>query len=82
MGEGLERKPSPGSTNFENSGGTIFTYFSLLQSANQYDEESEFSSLWTTPAFATLQKTKQLKEGKENEFTFLLFWIFFFKASP
>lgn len=76
MGEGLERKPSPGSTNFENSGGMIFTYFSLLQSANQYDEESEFSSLWTTPAFATLQKTKQLKEGKENEFVSLIWFLF------
>ena len=79
MGEALERKPSPGSTNFENSGGMIFTYFSLLQSANLYDEE--FSSLWTTPAFATLQKTKQLKEGKENEFVSLIL-IFFFKAGP
>ena len=75
MGEGLKRKPSPGSTNFENSGGIIFTYFLPLQSANQYDEESEFS-LWTTPRFAPLQKTKQLKEGKENEFRFLLFLNF------
>lgn len=77
VGEGPERKPSSGSTNFENLGVKIFTYFSFLWSANQYDDRSEISLL--TPGS---QNTKPLIEGKENEFIFplLLNFVGFFKA--